>query len=49
VALAALAGFSRAAVSVAEIGRAQHSHEFWQACDEALRTGGVLAAGTTRQ
>ena len=45
VALAALAGFSRTAVSLAEIGRAQHSHEFWQACDEALGTGGVLAAG----
>lgn len=43
--LAALAGFSRSAVSLAEIGRQNQAREFWQACDKALATGGVLAAG----
>jgi transcriptional regulator with XRE-family HTH domain len=44
-ALAALAGFSRSTVSVAEIGRQAHAREFWQSCDEALDTGGMLVAG----
>jgi DNA-binding XRE family transcriptional regulator len=43
--LAALAGFSRSAVSLAEIGRQCQAREFWQACDKALDTGGVLAGG----
>jgi DNA-binding XRE family transcriptional regulator len=43
--LAALAGFSRTTVSMAEIGRQSQAREFWQACDKALDTGGVLAAG----
>lgn len=44
-ALAALAGFSRSAVSLAEIGRQNQAREFWQACDKALDTDGVLADG----
>jgi transcriptional regulator with XRE-family HTH domain len=44
--LAALAGFSRPAVSLAEIGRQFPARQFWNACDKALDTGGVLAAGT---
>jgi transcriptional regulator with XRE-family HTH domain len=44
-ALAGLAGFSRSAVSLAEIGRQSQAREFWQACDKALDSGGVLAAG----
>jgi transcriptional regulator with XRE-family HTH domain len=43
--LGALAGFSRSAVSLAEIGRQGQARELWQACDKALDTGGVLAAG----
>jgi DNA-binding XRE family transcriptional regulator len=43
--LAALAGFSRSAVSLAEIGRQCQAREFWQACDKALDTGGVLTDG----
>jgi DNA-binding XRE family transcriptional regulator len=43
--LPALAGFSRSAVSLAEIGRQCQVREFWQACDKALDTGGVLAGG----
>lgn len=43
--LAALAGFSRSAISLAEIGRQCQAREFWQACDKALDTGGVLADG----
>ena len=43
--LGALAGFSRSTVSVAEIGRQPHAREFWAACDKALDSGGVLAAG----
>ncbi len=43
--LAALAGFSRSTVSVAEIGRQSQAREFWEACDKALDTGGVLTAG----
>jgi transcriptional regulator with XRE-family HTH domain len=43
--LAGAAGFSRSAVSLAEIGRQQQSREFWEACDKALGTGGVLAGG----
>jgi DNA-binding XRE family transcriptional regulator len=42
--LAALIGFSRSAVSLAEIGRQCQAREFWEACDKALDTGGVLAA-----
>jgi DNA-binding XRE family transcriptional regulator len=37
--------FSRSAVSLAEIGRACQAQEFWQACDKALDTGGVLMEG----
>lgn len=44
-ALADLIRFSRTTVSVAEIGRSAPADEFWQACDKALGTGGVLAAG----
>ena len=43
--LGGLAGFSRSTVSVAEIGRQPHAREFWAACDKALDSGGVLAAG----
>lgn len=43
--LAALAGFSRSTVSVAEIGRQSQAREFWQACDKALDTGGALTVG----
>jgi len=43
--LAVLTGFSRPAVSLAEIGRQFPARQFWQACDKALSTGGVLAAG----
>lgn len=43
--LAALAGFSRTTVSLAEIGRPYQAREFWLACDKALRSGGVLVAG----
>jgi DNA-binding XRE family transcriptional regulator len=43
--LAALMAFSRSTVSVAEIGHQPQSREFWAACDKALDTGGVLAAG----
>ena len=43
--LAALAGFSRSAVSLAEIGRQSQARQFWEACDKALDTGGVLTAG----
>lgn len=44
--LAAMAGFSRSTLSVAEIGReARHGRGFWEACDKVLDTGGVLAAG----
>jgi transcriptional regulator with XRE-family HTH domain len=42
--LAALAGFSRTTVSMAEIGRACH-REFWEACDKVLDTGGALTTG----
>lgn len=45
VGLGALIGFSRTTVSVAEIGRGYQSRAFWLACDKALGTGGVLAAG----
>ncbi len=43
--LGALTRFSRSTVSVAEIGRQPHAREFWAACDKALDSGGVLAAG----
>jgi transcriptional regulator with XRE-family HTH domain len=43
--LGALIGFSRTAVSVAEIGRQIYSRYFWEACDKALATGGVLTDG----
>src|SRR5258708_34071623 len=43
--LAALAGFSRTTVSLAEIGRQSQAREFWQACDKALDAGGALTAG----
>jgi len=44
--LAALAGFSRSTISVAEIGRQYQAREFWEACDKALGTDGELAAGS---
>jgi len=47
-ALAALARFSRSTVSTAEVGLRAYRSEFWEACDEALRTGGVLAAGAAQ-
>jgi transcriptional regulator with XRE-family HTH domain len=43
--LAAVTGFSRSTISVAEIGRQAHAREFWEACDKALDAGGVLAGG----
>jgi transcriptional regulator with XRE-family HTH domain len=43
--LAALAGFSRSTVSLAEIGRQSQAREFWEACDKALDTGGALTGG----
>jgi transcriptional regulator with XRE-family HTH domain len=47
-ALGALTSYSRPTISVAEIGRSAQSQEFWQSCDRALRTGGVLAAGAAQ-
>jgi DNA-binding XRE family transcriptional regulator len=46
--LAALAGFSRTTVSMAETGRQSQAREFWQACDKALNTGGALTAGAAQ-
>ena len=43
--LAELTRFSRATVSLAEIGRESHARQFWEACDKALDTGGALTAG----
>jgi transcriptional regulator with XRE-family HTH domain len=43
--LAEMIGFSRSAVSLAEIGRQGQDRKFWMACDKALDTGGVLADG----
>jgi transcriptional regulator with XRE-family HTH domain len=43
--LAALAGFSRTTVSMAELGRGYQARQFWEACDKALDTGGALTAG----
>ncbi len=43
--LGALTTFSRSTVSVAEIGRQPHARDFWAACEKALDSGGVLAAG----
>jgi len=43
--LAVLVGYSRPAVSLAEIGRQAVTRRFWRACDKVLDTGGVLAAG----
>jgi hypothetical protein len=40
-----VAGFSRSTVSLAEIGRQSQARDFWEACDKALDTGGVLTAG----
>jgi transcriptional regulator with XRE-family HTH domain len=44
--LAALVGFARSTVSLAEIGRQSQTRGFWEACDKALNTGGVLTTGT---
>jgi transcriptional regulator with XRE-family HTH domain len=44
--LAALVGYSRSTLSVAEIGRQPQAREFWEACDKALDADGVLTAGT---
>lgn len=43
--LAALTAYSRPTISVAEIGRGSQTRPFWQVCDKALDTGGVLSAG----
>lgn len=43
--LAALAGFSRSTISLAEIGRQSQARQFWESCDKALDTGGTLSAG----
>jgi transcriptional regulator with XRE-family HTH domain len=43
--LAALAGFSRTTVSMAEIGHGYQARQFWEACDKALDTGGALTTG----
>jgi len=45
--LAALISFSRSTVSTAEVAieGVRPAPEFWQACDKALNTGGVLAVG----
>jgi len=43
--LGGLAGFSPVHGVLAEIGRQPHAREFWAACDKALGSGGVLAAG----
>ncbi len=43
--LSVLAGFSRTTTSMAEIGRHSQARQFWQSCDKALNTGGVLTAG----
>jgi transcriptional regulator with XRE-family HTH domain len=43
--LAELAGFSRPAVSLAELGLSTQAHQLWETCDKILDTGGVLAAG----
>ena len=47
-ALGELTNYSRPTISVAEIGRPIQSPEFWAACDRALRTSGVLAAGAAQ-
>jgi transcriptional regulator with XRE-family HTH domain len=38
-------GYTRSAVSFAEIGRAKSAREFWQACDRILHADGTLIAG----
>jgi hypothetical protein len=43
--LGALTCFSRSMVSLAEIGRMTPAAAFWEACDKALDSGGVLADG----
>jgi transcriptional regulator with XRE-family HTH domain len=43
--LAALAGFSRTTVSMAEIGHGYQARQFWEACDKALDTDGALTTG----
>jgi transcriptional regulator with XRE-family HTH domain len=45
--LAALAGFSRTTVSMAELGRGYQVRQFWEVCDKALDldTGGALTGG----
>jgi hypothetical protein len=44
--LGGLAGFSRSAVSLADIGRQPHARQFRAARDKALGSGGALAAGS---
>jgi transcriptional regulator with XRE-family HTH domain len=46
--LASQAGFSRSAISVAEIGGKGPAREFWVAVDRALATRDVLTAGYTQ-
>lgn len=42
--LAKLTGYARSTVSTVESGRQHVMREFWECCDQALRTGGGLAA-----
>lgn len=41
---APLTGYSRSTLSDAELGRHRLRREFWERCDDALMTGGVLTA-----
>ncbi len=43
--LGVLTGYTRSAVSFAEIGRAKSAREFWRACDTTLNADGALIAG----
>jgi len=43
--LAQLTGYSRSAISLAEIGRKNTTDHLWELCDRVLGTGGVLAEG----
>jgi transcriptional regulator with XRE-family HTH domain len=46
--LAKLTGYARSTVSTVESGRQHVTREFWEYCDQALRTGGALV-GAFRQ
>ena len=45
---APLTGYSRSTLSDAELGRHRLRREFWERCDEALMTDGVLTAAYDR-